>query len=135
MRDVEQRLAKPDTGDETRKKQVQIVKRIDTLIEQARSSSSQSKMQRKNQSMKPGQQPGGQQDQPGTNAGNAPNTKPQKPTDRRSMAGGKDAWGHLPPELRQEMENVFKEDALPSREELIRLYYLSLSQKNLARGR
>ena len=62
-------------------------------------------------------------------------TKAAKPENKRSTAGGKDAWGHLPPELRQEMDNVFKEDPLPSREELIRRYYLSVSQKNLARGR
>lgn len=136
MRDVEQRLSKPDTGEETRNKQIQIVKRIDTLIEQARSSSSQSqKKQKKNQPMKPGQQPGNSEDQPGTNGGNAPFAKPQKPTDRRSLAGGKAEWGHLPPELRQEMDNVFNEDPLPSHEELIRRYYLSVSQKNLARGR
>jgi hypothetical protein len=85
--------------------------------------------------MKPGQQPGDPQDEPGTTGGNAPFTKAQKPTDRHALVGGKDAWGHLPPELRQEMDNVSKEDPLPSREELIRRYYLSVSQKKLARGR
>ncbi len=32
------------------------------------------------------------------------------------MAGGKDIWGHLPEELRQEMINVFKEEGLPAQE-------------------
>lgn len=133
MRDVEKRLGKPDTGEETRRKQTQIVKRLETLIEQAKASG-QGRPGR-NRPMRPGQQPGGLQDQPGANGGNAPFTKAQKPTDRRSLAGGKVPWGHLPPEMRQEMDNVFKEDPLPSREELIRRYYLSVSQKNLARGR
>ena len=40
MRDVEKRLGKPDPSEDTRNKQKQIVKRIDTLIEQARQSGS-----------------------------------------------------------------------------------------------
>jgi hypothetical protein len=135
MREVEQRLGKTDTGDETRKKQTQIVKRIDTLIEQMRSSTSQSQGKPRPGKPQPGNQPGQQlSNQPGTTGGNAPYTKPLKPTDRKSMAGGKEAWGHLPPELRQEMENVFREEPLPSREELIRRYYLSVSKKSLTRG-
>ncbi len=129
MREVERRLSQPDTGEETRKKQEQIVKRIETLIEQARTSSQSQRRQRQNRPMKPGEQPGEPQDQPGENGGNAPFTKAAKPENKRSTAGGKDAWGHLPPELRQEMDNVFKEDPLPSREELIRRYYLSVSQE------
>ena len=31
------------------------------------------------------------------------------------------------------MDNVFKEELLPSKEELIRRYYLSVSKKSLAR--
>ncbi len=38
--------------------------------------------------------------------------KPAKPTSQHSTAGGKGVWGHLPPELRQIMENTFKEEAL-----------------------
>src|SRR6185312_74863 len=34
MRDVEERLGKPDTGEETRKKQTEIVKNLEQLIEQ-----------------------------------------------------------------------------------------------------
>ena len=50
------------------------------------------------------------------------------------MAGGKYIWGHLPPELRQEMENGFKEDALPTKEDLISRYYLSVAKQKLVRG-
>ena len=136
MRDVEQRLSKPDTGAETRKKQGQIVKKINTLIEQARSSSSQSKQKQKlTRPMKPGDQPGEMQDQPGTTGGNAPFAKGRKPDNRRSLVNGKVIWGHLPDSLQEEMDNVFKEEALPSREELIKRYYLSVSRKTLTRGR
>jgi hypothetical protein len=134
MREVEERLGKPDTGDETRKKQTEIVKHLDQLIEQLRSSKGSGKGKRVLVMMpgqKPGQQPG---QQPGTTGGNAPHAQPEKPTKKRALAGGKDEWGHLPPELRQEMDNVFKEEGLPAKEDLIRRYYLSLSKKASVRG-
>lgn len=134
MRDVEKKLGDAETGEETRKEQTQIVKKLDTLIDQMRSMSPQRKMQ-KGIAMKPGPKPGQQPgDQPGTTGGNAPMTKPLKPETKRSLLAGKDSWGHLPPEMRQEMENVFKEEPLPSREELVRRYYLSVSKKSLNRG-
>ena len=40
MRDVEERLGKPDPSEDTQKKQKQIVKRIETMIEQAKQSGS-----------------------------------------------------------------------------------------------
>ena len=51
-------------------------------------------------------------DQTGALARGAPPMKPAKPTSQHSTAGGKDIWGHLPAELRQVMENSFKETAL-----------------------
>ena len=136
MRDVEQRLGKTDTGETTRKKQQEIVKKLETMIQQAkaRGNQPQGKKQQKI-AMKPGDKPGEQDSEtPGNTGGNAPFAKPEKPTTKNSLANSKDAWGHLPPELRQEMENVFKEEPLPAREELIRRYYLSVSKKSLNRG-
>ncbi len=136
MREVEERLGKPDTGEETRKKQAEIVKKMETLIEQAKNSQGQSQSKKKSQGMAKGKpQPGQNQgEQAGTTGGNAPFTKPVKPTDRRSLAGGKELWGDLPPEVRQDLDNVMKEGFLPSREDLIRRYYLSLSKKKPIRG-
>lgn len=136
MRDIEKRLGEPDTGEETRGRQQQLVKRLDTLIEQIRKEQQQQQggriqQQTRQQGDKPGDQEG---QQAGNNPGGAPNQLPKKPTDRRSLAGGKDAWGHLPPELRQEMENVAKEESLPISEDLIRRYYLSVSRGKLNRG-
>lgn len=134
MRDIEERLGKPDTGEDTQGKQKELVKRLETLIQQIRQSGSGSGKGMKEirqAGNKPGSQPG---DQPGANAAGAPMSKPSKPTDRHATAGGKDAWGHLPPELRQEIDNLFKEDSLPAAEELIRRYYLSVSRKKLVRG-
>ncbi len=136
MREVEERLGKSDTGEATRKKQDEIVKKIETMIEQAKNSQGQSQGKKKSLALGKGKPQPGQQkgDQAGTTGGNAPFTKPQKPSDRRSLAGGKELWGDLPPEVRQDLDNVMKEGFLPSREELIRRYYLSLSKKKAIRG-
>ena len=80
-------------------------------MKQSGSSSSMAMRRMRQQGQKPGDQPG---QTPGANAAGAPPMKPAKPSDRHALAGGKDIWGHLPDELRQEMENVFKEEALPS---------------------
>lgn len=135
MREIEERLGKPDTGEETRKKQAEVIKKFDTLIEQVRQSSSQSMSKKKSLSMKPGSQPGSKpgSENPGAMARGAPNTKPLKPNEKRSTAGGKDEWGHLPADLRQELENIFKEEALSSRSDLVRRYFLSLSKKSVGR--
>jgi hypothetical protein len=135
MRDVEQRLQEPDTGEETRKKQAEIVKNLDTIIEQLRSTSGSSKGKSLRMVRQAGQKPGSQPGtDPGSNGGQAPNAMPAKPSGKQALAGsGKDEWGHLPEELRQEMANVFKEEYLTSKFDLIRRYYLSVSQKSLVR--
>jgi hypothetical protein len=137
MRDVEERLTKPDTGDDTRTRQKQIVKRIDTMIEEVRKSRSSMRAMSMRRQRQQGQQKGGQQpqqgEQPGAMAGGVGPQKPQKPTTQHSTANGKDVWGHLPPELRGLMDNVFKETALISKQELIELYYLSVGKGKLVR--
>jgi hypothetical protein len=134
MRDVEQRLGQPDTGEETRKKQQQIVKNLETLIEQMRMSSGQMRSRQRSIAMGKGQQGQNRGQTPGSTGGYAPHAKPEKPTTKRSLAGGKDEWGALPPSDRQELENVFKEEFLTTRAELIRQYYESLAKKTVKRG-
>jgi hypothetical protein len=138
MREVEERLGKPDTGEDTRKKQQEIVKNLETLIDQMRSSSSQQKMrktQKQIAGMNPGQQPG-QNTDPGTTGGNAPHQKPQKPNSgNRTRPGGKDIWGHLPPELRQDLDNMMTEDFLPRKKDKINRYFLDLTKKSVTRNR
>ena len=46
----------------------------------------------------------------------------------------KDVWGHLPPKLRQQMTEYYKEDVMPKYSELLRLYYSSLAEKNAERS-
>jgi hypothetical protein len=136
MREVEGRLGKPDTGEETRKKQAEIVKNLDGLIEQMRrmSSSSQSRSRRMRMAMQQGQRQGQQNNgQEGANAGGVGLQKPAKPDGKRGLGIDKDIWGHLPDDLRELMENVIKEEPLPSRHDLIRKYYIAVSKKSLVR--
>jgi hypothetical protein len=134
MRDVEQRLGKPDAGDDTQKKQKQIVKRIETLIEQVRQQGGSAGSMAMRRVRQPGQQPGQQDgDQTGAQARGAPPMKPAKPTSQHSTAGGKEVWGHLPPEMRAIMNNIFKETELDSKKELIDRYFLSVDKGKLVR--
>lgn len=135
MRDVEQRLSKPDTGKETRERQEQIVKKLDSVLEQIRKqgggSGSMRRMRRMAQGHQPGQQPG---QTPGAQAQGTGPSKPEKPVSKSILANGKDEWGHLPADLRTELDNVFKEEMLPTKEDLIRRYYLSVARKSKGRG-
>lgn len=137
MREVEQRLGKTDTGDETREKQQEIVKGLDKFIEQARRMQGQQGKGRRMTAQgqqpgdQPGNQPGAQGRQPGE--GGAPPMNPDDPDARRALAGAKDEWGHLPPDLKGELMNVAGELPLAKRKELIARYYLSIAKKNLAR--
>jgi hypothetical protein len=47
----------------------------------------------------------------------------------------KDVWGHLPPHLREAMQNSFSEKYLPKYDELVKKYYESLAEKNRNRSR
>jgi hypothetical protein len=139
MREVEKRLSEPDTGEDTRKKQQEIVQNIDQIIERMRQMAQQQQQQRR-QRQQQQQQQGQQQQQddpnnpdPGALAKGVGEQSLQKPSGK-SRLDGKDIWGHLPPELRDVMRNVFREESLPAREELVRRYYMSVSKKSLSRS-
>jgi hypothetical protein len=136
MRDIEQKLAKPDTGESTREEQKKVVKRIESLIEEMKRSG-QSSMGRMmiRRVNRPGQQQPGRQRRStdGAMARGAPLTKPARPTTKRSTAGGQDIWGHLPDEMQYEMNNMFNELPLSIKEELIERYYLSVGTGKLKR--
>jgi hypothetical protein len=131
MRDVEERLGQPDTGEETRKKQTEIVKNLDQLIEQMKNApTSAQAMKMIRAGKKPGEQ-GPRGEQPGAMAAGAPQTKadkPKQPPIPDDLA--KKIWGELPAQLRGEMNNVMNEHFLPTKADLIKLYYLSLGNKN-----
>ena len=51
---------------------------------------------------------------------------------RDAVANNKDTWGHLPPEIRAEIDNMFNELELPAKRRLIDRYYLSVARKSAA---
>ncbi len=134
MRDVEQKLGKPDTGEATRDQQKKIVKNIDTLIEEVRRSGSTMRGLVIRRVPRPGRQQGQQQGQtPGAMARGAPLTKTIQPNGKHSNAGGREQWGHLPAELRQEIDNQTHEEPLSAKADLIDRYYLSVGKGTLVR--
>jgi hypothetical protein len=135
MEEARRRLADEDTGEGTRKTQDEIVKELDQILQRLRQQGSSSqRMARRTQQAGQGNQPGDQQgEQPNnTGAGVGPQ-KPKTPTIGDALAGRKDTWGDLPPSLREEMENVLKEEMLPAKRELIMRYYSSVAKKGRAR--
>ena len=136
MREVEDRLGKPDTGAETRKKQTEIVKNLDTLLEQMKSSSQGQAMKLVRGGQKPGGPPQpGQGNQPGATGQGVGATKPTPPkTPPKPVELAKEVWGQLPAQFRDDMANVLNENPLPTKADLIRLYYISLGKKSASKG-
>jgi hypothetical protein len=135
MEEVRKRLSESDTGETTRQRQEEIVKELDQILQRLR----QQRGQQQRMAMRTRQQ--GQANQPGQGESESPNntgagvgaSKPKSPTVGQMLAGRKDTWGDLPPALREELENVFKTDMLPSKSELIRRYYSAVAKKGRAR--
>lgn len=134
MREVETKLGETDTGEETRKKQGEIIKDLEQLIAQAKQAG-QGRGKPGRRTQQAGQQQG---NQPGDQTGTDPNArgagpmKTKKPTDTPALVGSKDTWGNLPAMLRDEMENVFRSEPLPKKAKQIGRYYESVSKKSLS---
>jgi hypothetical protein len=137
MDEVEQRLRKSDTGETTRKTEGEIVKQLDTILEQLRRASSQSQGRRTirqvRQAGNPGNDPNQQGQQGNTGTGVGP-SKPLRPNPKSVIANNKDVWGDLPPALREEMNNVFREEMLPAKRQMIERYYSTVLKKSQSRG-
>lgn len=141
MEEVERKLAQADTGEGTRKTEGEIVKQLDQILEEIRKArggggSGQGKKlmeikQAGNQGGKPGSQPGQEN---GNNAQGVGPQQPKQPSVGEMLAGRKDTWGDLPPHLREEMENVFREEMLPAKRDLIIRYYTSVAKKGRQPG-
>jgi hypothetical protein len=138
MEEVRQKLDQADTGEGTRKTEGEVVAQLEEILEKLRQAQGQGQQQTKERQKgvqqagtKPGQKPGPPQPTPDPQEGVGPQA-PARPTLGQVLAGGKDTWGDLPPALRQELENVFKEDMLPSRRDMIIRYYSSVSKKGRA---
>ncbi len=132
MREVENRLSKLDTGEQTQEQQQKIIDDFDQLIRQIRSmqQQGQSKPQEPTQMAGQQQQQGENQspDQTGTNNG-APPVMPNGSDD--ALAGARESWFHLQGALRDVMGNVTRMVPLGKKRELINRYFLSVAEKSI----
>ncbi len=134
MRDVEKRLGKTDTGEDTRKEQQEIVKKLETILKEMRKNQQgqQGQQRRIVRAGQNGNQPGGQQqgNDGGANARGVGPQKPARPSVREVLTDDKSPWGNLPAAMKEELANVFKEQGLKNKEALIDQYFLSVSKKS-----
>ena len=129
MRDVQRRIARRDTSDETQTLQRQIQDDLAALIEQAR------------QQAAAAGKPGSGQGQLAGSSGGNPTPAPPRDTTNRLEQGTKVPvetadvqdlirrfWGHLPDKLREQMQSSLSEQFLPKYERLIEDYYRRLAE-------
>lgn len=134
MKQVERRIAETRSDEKTQRLQQEIADDLTKLIEQLQQQRRQSKnpspSPRRQQTSsakpanKPSERPG---DQPARDS--TPQTKNRetaKVAGPRLQERLKDVWGHLPPHLRQQMEQSANEEFLPKYETEISEYYRSL---------
>jgi hypothetical protein len=138
MRKVEQRIGERDTSASTQEMQKQILVELQALLEQTKKQCQGGQCKSPSASPKPSSAAAG--NKPGEGE---PNNKPARDsTDRMAKAGKTDVaegenmdelvkqvWGHLPPKVRDQMQNVSVENFLPKYEKLIEEYYKRLAEE------
>jgi hypothetical protein len=147
MRQVEERLAGLDPSDQTQSLQRQIAEELAALLEQMKqqqqnqNQNNQNSQQQQQQQPQPQQQQD-QQKQSASNRSNQPANKPArdseerqgkidqeriKPEDLRDLISR--PWGHLPEQVREQMETKAQDQFLPKYETLIEDYYKRLAEE------
>lgn len=150
MKRAGQLIQNQQTGQETQNAQQQVVKNLEALISQLESaapqpssnssSNNQDKQKQDKQKQSGQQQKQGmkqqQQQQDQLSQGPAKQSSDRNEQGRVTSGnpgGGtaymKDAWGHLPPAMRQKLLNIYTEKFLPQYEDQVRRYYEALSEK------
>lgn len=143
MREVQGRIAKSQSGEKTQRLQREISDELAKLIDQAQrqaiksgQSSSSSSGSSRSQARQPGQS---------SNAGEPSSEKPARDSSERMRKEKtakvdaeyqdllKDVWGHLPPHLRQQMEQSANEEFLPKYESEISEYFRALNKSGKRR--
>lgn len=142
-------ISEQKTGKETQQIQREVVRNLEELIQLIESSPGKTiqRMSSGNESESPQQseQKQTQKDQQGKNQqkGEQLSQGPaKKSTDRQNQGKAtsgqladrnayvKDAWGHLPPAMRQQLLNIYTEKFLPRYEDQVKRYYEALAEKN-----
>ena len=156
MLDAEKRIGNRDIGEETQNIQKKVVGDLQKLIDlanQRQQQQQQSQRRRQNRQRQRTQQQNGsrqqgpqQQQKPsppsqqnqkqpgdsGTGARVGETNSPELLRQRRML---EEVWGHLPPAVRERMQNVIGEKYLPKYDEMIRRYFKSLAEDEKSRRR
>ena len=151
MRDAQQRIAKQEIGEPTRKVQQRVVDELDRLIALARQMQPPSAPSSSNPSRERDQKPDEQDSEAreGDAAGD-PGRKDRtdaQDSDARTGKGDEkpvelwhqrhmvnQVWGHLPEHLRLRLQNVSSDKTLPDYEELVNRYFEALAEQGRAPG-
>jgi len=140
MREVEDRIGRSNTDDDTQSLQKQIVSDLDRLIEQAKkrckqckpgdgNPGSQSVASRSNPKSSGGQKPGTGNNQPAATASAKPgHAEPQRPDMGEMQEVMKRLWGELPQRDREQMLQSPPEKFLPKYERMIEQYFRRLTE-------
>jgi hypothetical protein len=161
MEKSEQRLAKQDAGDGTQQIQRDILKDLDSLIDQKRQQQQQQQQQgggggggstssaRGGSSRsKSGSQPGsgkgadsqarngtGAQPKTGNSGSQAGMGNGNSPREMNRIADlYKDVWGHYPELMRMELDAYSREKFMPRYRELLEQYYATIAEKGRRQG-
>lgn len=135
MKEVERRIADAHSDQKTQRLQQEISDDLSKLIaemerqcNQSKKTSSQSSRRQQTSQTKPSQSPGQQAtDKPSRDSSARMKEKQTAKVDAARMQEMlKDVWGHLPPHLRQQMEQSANEEFLPKYELEIAEYFRSL---------
>jgi hypothetical protein len=152
MLDAEKRIGNRDIGEETQNIQKKIVNDLQKLIDlanqrqQQQSQRQQQSRQRQRDQQQNGPRQQSQEQQP------KPSSQQNRKQPGDSGAGARvgetisaellrqrrmleEVWGHLPPDVRERMQNVMSEKYLPKYDEMIRRYFKSLAQDEKSRRR
>jgi hypothetical protein len=150
MKESKDRLAKKDPGDGTRQIQRDIVRDIDSLIEQKRRQQQQD--QQNSQSSSSRQQASrrqkGSRQQQASGKQSRQNPRPQDASANNPGGGGnrkkegmgrdadlfKDIWGHLPETLRKEMDAYSRVEFMMKYNDLLKQYYSTIAEKGRRKG-
>ncbi|MCH9654095.1 MAG: hypothetical protein K0U86_23325 [Planctomycetes bacterium] len=133
------------TGEETQKLQQQVVQNLEQLIRQVESAPTTSRQQLKSdhdQQLKDEKKSRMQKSKTGRKSGNQLSQGPARQSSERKEEGQatagslanrnlyiKEAWGHLPPAMRQKLLNIYTEKFLPQYENQVRRYYEALAEQ------
>ena len=138
MRDVSERLGKKlDAGVETQRAQEEVLAKLDRVLaavnDQSQgkqgSSSGPAEQSDRGSEANAGQQPGGGHNGKLSNGGAPPVTGAEHPDVHKPIEETKNAWGNLPPRVRDELRQGRDEPFSPIYKEMTEKYYQGLAEE------